>query len=86
MFSGLTGREQVPVFEELPGDGAGSDIRFQVFRVADPGDAVRVHPHTGTLDTTQVYVGDGGLVADAMQVCTGPVDWLPGVVAQGVFE
>ena len=29
-------------FVQLPGDGAGSDVRVQVFRVAGPGDAVQV--------------------------------------------
>jgi hypothetical protein len=29
------------VFEELPGDGASSDVRVQVLRMANPGDAVK---------------------------------------------
>jgi hypothetical protein len=35
-------REQTLAFEQLPGDGAGPDVRIQVFRVADPGDTVQV--------------------------------------------
>ena len=36
------------VFEELPGDGAGSDLRVQVVRVADLGDDMRA-PHVAEL-------------------------------------
>ena len=78
-------REQALAFEQLPGDGAGSDLGVQVVGVADPVDAVRVHAHQGVLDGAKVGVGDGGLVAHAMEVA-GPVDRLPGVVTQGVLK
>ena len=78
--------KQALAFEKLPRNGGGSDVRIQVFRVAGPGDAVRVYPHAGALDGAKVYVGDGGLVADAMEIGAGPGDRLPGVVAQRVFE
>jgi hypothetical protein len=42
------GCEQALVFEELPGNGAGSDLRVQVVRVADPGDDMRA-PHVAEL-------------------------------------
>ena len=54
--------------------------------MAGPGDAVCIHPHLGALDGTQVRVGDGCCLAHPMQVLAGPVDRLPRVVAQGIFE
>ena len=58
----------------------------EVFGMADPGDAVRVHPHAGALNGMQVRVGDIRLLTHAMQVGAGAVDRLPCVVVQGVFE
>jgi hypothetical protein len=39
---------------------------------------VGVHPHAGALDTTQVGVGNDGVLAHATQVLMGPFDGLLG--------
>jgi hypothetical protein len=65
--------KQALAFEQLPGNGAGPDLRVQVIGRANPGDVVRVHAHAGGFDGAQVYVGDGGLVADAMDILGGPL-------------
>jgi hypothetical protein len=63
--------KQALAFQKLPGNGTGPDFDVQVFRVADPGDAMRVHPHLCALDGAQVRVGDVGLFAHVVQVCVG---------------
>ena len=71
--------------EKLPGNGAGPDVGIRVLGVADPGDAMRIHPHLGALNSAQIGVGNGGLVAHAMEVVC-PFDRLACVVTQGVLE
>jgi hypothetical protein len=82
--NGLRKKPPLPV-EQLPGNGAGPDLRVQVLGVGRPRNAMLIYPHLRTFHGSQVRIGDQGLLAHAVEVLACPVNWLAFVVAERGF-